>query len=195
MGAYSRAMSEQRTILVYADWKGLGRPAPMGLLHATPARGKEIFSFEYDALWLQSGQAQILDPRLVLFAGPQYPSEGYANFGLFLDSSPDRWGRLLMDRREALAARQSGRTRRQLRESDYLLGVYDGHRMGALRFKLDPAGPFLDDKKGTNLLDAHFAHTDKGRAFSPPLPTPSGLCALDPARSVLPRSTACPLSP
>src|SRR5258708_4666230 len=115
-------MSEQRAILVYADWKGLDGPVQMGLLHATNARGKEVFSFEYDRNWLRSGRAQTLDPRLTLFEGPQYPSQGHANFGFFLDSSPDRWGRLLMDRRESLVARQSGRARRQLRESDYLLG-------------------------------------------------------------------------
>lgn len=32
---------------------------------------------------------------------------------------------------------------RRLLESDYLLGVHDGHRMGALRFRMD--GRFLDD--------------------------------------------------
>ncbi len=139
--------TEQRTIYVYADWKGLNGPVWMGLLHAAPSRGKEVFSFEYDPLWLRSGGAQNLDPRLVLFAGPQYPAGERSNFGLFLDSAPDRWGRLLMDRRESLEARIAGRDRKALRESDYLLGVFDGHRMGALRFKLDPAGPFLDDNR------------------------------------------------
>ncbi|NUM88724.1 MAG: type II toxin-antitoxin system HipA family toxin, partial [Bdellovibrionales bacterium] len=112
---------------------------------AAPARGKEIFSFEYDQSWLKSGQARNLDPKLALVAGPQYPNPDHPNFGLFLDSSPDRWGRTLMDRREAQRARAEKRTRRNLLESDYLLGVFDGHRMGALRFKLDKDGAFLDD--------------------------------------------------
>jgi serine/threonine-protein kinase HipA len=119
----------------------------LGLLTATPARGKEIFAFEYDPTWLVSGHAQTLDPSLRLFSGPQYPSAGKTNFGTFLDSSPDRWGRLLMDRREAQAARDETRTRQALRESDYLLGVYDGHRMGAIRYRTDPNGPFLDDNR------------------------------------------------
>jgi len=69
------------------------------------------------------------------------------NFGVFLDSSPDRWGRLLMRRREAAIARAEGRNANTLRESDYLLGVFDGHRMGALRFKDKLDGPFLNDNK------------------------------------------------
>lgn len=137
----------QRVIEVSADWEALGQPVRLGTLTATPARGKEIFAFAYDSGWLKSGHAQSLDPSLRLFSGPQYPSAGKANFGLFLDSSPDRWGRLLMDRREAQAAREEGRARQALKESDYLLGVYDKHRMGALRFRTDAEGPFLDDNE------------------------------------------------
>ena len=137
----------QRVIEVCADWATLGQPTRLGALTATPTRGKEIFAFEYDSAWLKSGQAQVLDPALRLFSGPQYPSADKTSFGMFLDSAPDRWGRLLMDRREAQAAREEGRARQTLRESDYLLGVYDGHRMGALRFRTDPEGPFLDDNR------------------------------------------------
>jgi serine/threonine-protein kinase HipA len=79
------------------------------------------------------------------FAGPQYPVDEKTNFGLFTDSSPDRWGRVLMQRREALLARQEERRARALMESDYLMGVHDLHRMGAIRFKLEPDGPFLDN--------------------------------------------------
>lgn len=116
----------------------------MGVLNATPSRGKEIFSFEYEKNWLKSSHAQILDPSLGHFSGQQYAPSGQNNFGVFLDSSPDRWGRVLMERREAQAAREEKREKRNLVESDYLLGVYDGHRMGALRFRTDPNGVFLD---------------------------------------------------
>jgi serine/threonine-protein kinase HipA len=124
----------------------MAEPVPMGTLYAAPSRGKEIFSFEYDAAWLKSPYALMLDPDLVLFSGPQYAREGNDNFGLFLDSSPDRWGRVLMKRREAQQAKTEGRDARSLMESDYLLGVYDGHRMGALRFRLSDDGPFLDNQ-------------------------------------------------
>lgn len=136
----------QRTIQVCAHWQGMAEPVPMGTLYAAPSRGKEIFSFEYDAAWLKSPYALMLDPDLGLFSGPQYARDGHDNFGLFLDSSPDRWGRVLMKRREAQQAKTEGRDARVLMESDYLLGVYDGHRMGGLRFRLSEDGPFLDNQ-------------------------------------------------
>lgn len=139
--------AQQRSIQVYAGWVDLEQPTLMGILHSTQLRGKEVFSFEYAEAWLQSGNAQRLDPDLQLYSGPQYLGEGKSNFGIFLDSSPDRWGRVLMDRREALLARQEERKARTLFETDYLLGVFDGHRMGALRFKEDDAGDFLNNNK------------------------------------------------
>jgi len=137
----------QRIIEVCADWVGLRGPTLMGTLYATPSRGKDIFSFEYDPDWLAGPHAQSLDPTLGLFSGPQYAPPDQDNFGVFLDSCPDRWGRVLMLRREAQLAREERRKERQLLESDYLLGVHDRHRMGALRFRTTKDGPFLDDNK------------------------------------------------
>jgi len=136
----------QKAIQVCGHWQGMQDPVVMGTLYAASARGKEVFSFEYDPAWLKSPFAQMLDPDLGLFSGPQYAREGHDNFGLFLDSSPDRWGRVLMQRREAQLAKSENRDVRPLMESDYLLGVYDGHRMGALRFRLSEDGVFLDDQ-------------------------------------------------
>lgn len=134
-----------RIIFVYAHWVGMKDPIYMGELQAKHIRGKEIFSFSYSDTWLKSRYSQILDPELQFYSGSQYAREEKLNFGLFLDSSPDRWGRLLMKRREAAFARSEERSPGTLRESDYLLGVFDGHRMGGLRFKEDPEGPFLND--------------------------------------------------
>lgn len=133
-----------RQVRVYADWARLGGPRRMGLLSADRNRGKEVFSFAYDDAWLSGVVAQQLDPDLALFEGRHYLREGRPNFGLFLDSSPDRWGRLLMRRREACTARREGRSERPLSELDYLLGVYDGQRMGALRFQEDGRSGFLN---------------------------------------------------
>ncbi len=137
--------SSSRLIYVYAHWKGMSKPLLMGQLRAEMARGKEIFSFSYEREWLESRASQILDPELLFYPGTWYADSEKQNFGLFLDSSPDRWGRMLMTRREALLARNEKRPERTLRESDYLLGVYDNHRMGALRFKEQADGPFLND--------------------------------------------------
>lgn len=138
---------EKRKIYVYADWVELESPTLIGFLSVEYSRGKEIFSFEYAEGWLNSDNTRMLDPDLGLYAGVQYPRDEKANFGLFLDSSPDRWGRVLMKRREAILAKSEGRPANTLHESDFLLGVYDLHRMGALRFKLDPDGDFLDNNK------------------------------------------------
>lgn len=136
-------MSNQRVIEVVADWVGLGGPTLMGQLTATLARGKEVFAFEYDKAWLSTASRQEIDPSLTLYRGPQYPAKDRESFGVFLDSSPDRWGRVLMRRREAQLARAEGRAERRLLELDYLLGVHDAHRMGALRFRIGDR--FLDD--------------------------------------------------
>lgn len=137
---------DKRSIRVYADWQGMNDPFLMGTLHSDRLKGKEIFSFEYDKGWLQNGSAQLLDPSLQLYSGLHYLNEDQENFGIFLDSSPDRWGRILMRRREAALSRLEDREEQKLFETDYLLGVYDRHRMGALRFKLDESGEFLNDK-------------------------------------------------
>lgn len=138
----------KRRVYVFAHWLGMEKSTLMGILHSELLRGKEIFSFEYDKVWLQSKHAQLLDPDLQLFPGLFYQNDEHKNnFGLFLDSSPDRWGRILMRRREAALARKEKRPEQNLFETDYLLGLYDGHRMGALRFKENLDGPFLNDNK------------------------------------------------
>lgn len=139
---------ERKEILVYADWQSLKSPKFMGVLSSEIIRGKEIFSFQYSDEWLNADFSQILDPDLRLYQGKQYLNKGKDNFGLFLDSSPDRWGRLLMRRREAVLARIEKRTQNILYESDYLLGVFDEHRSGAIRFKTDADGKFVNDNKG-----------------------------------------------
>jgi serine/threonine-protein kinase HipA len=138
--------SKRKEIFVFAHWQGMKNPQRMGILYSEVVRGKEIFSFEYNKDWLKSPFVQILDPDLQLHSGIQYLSEKKPNFGLFLDSSPDRWGRLLMKRREAAYARIQNRPVRKLFETDFLMGVYDEQRMGAIRFKEDEKGPFLNNE-------------------------------------------------
>jgi serine/threonine-protein kinase HipA len=138
----------QTEIWVYADWDFLEETRLMGLLTSQRVRGKEIFSFEYAEKWMnQQNPILFLDPHLGFYKGKQYLLEEKNNFGIFLDSSPDRWGRLLMRRREAWQAQQEGRDERTLFESDFLLGVFDGHRMGGVRFKFNEDGPFMNDQK------------------------------------------------
>lgn len=134
-------MANKIDVLVYADWLGMPDPKLIGILSAHQAKGRKSFSFEYNKEWLQSKEPFLLDPDISLYTGPQFPNNK-ANFGIFMDSMPDTWGRTLMKRREA--QQESPKT---LYDIDFLLGVFDESRMGALRFKLEKTGPFLDDNQ------------------------------------------------
>jgi len=137
-----------REIYVFGDWLELDEPQQIGTLRADVARGSEVLSFEYTDTWLARGDVMLLDPDLQLMAGPQYLNDRErANFGLFLDSSPDRWGKLIIKRREAIEARNEKRKQNELFETDFLLEVHDQQRMGGLRFKLEKDGEFVSSHK------------------------------------------------
>ncbi len=135
-------------ILVYAHWLGMNEPKLIGILSAQQAKGSKAFSFEYSNDWIQSKEQILLDPDIGWYAGQQYPN-GKENFGVFFDSMPDTWGRTLMKRCSAQNAKQDGKPSSILYDTDFLLGVNDECRMGALRFKLDSDGPFLDNNHDT----------------------------------------------
>lgn len=101
--------------------------------------------FEYDPAWIQGPDAFKIDPSLDLTRGPYFPDSSQSNFGIFLDSAPDRWGQKIMERRERLTAIDEGRQPRALTAWDFLMGVQDATRMGALRFKAPGDTPFLDN--------------------------------------------------
>jgi serine/threonine-protein kinase HipA len=137
-------MAERRreSAWVYLDAAELGPRALVGVLSHERVRGRTALSFEYDRDWLRNGAAFTLDPALELYEGEQYPARG--QFGIFLDSAPDRWGRTLMERREVLVAEREERAVRALGDWEFLLGVHDHARLGALRFRRGPDGPFVD---------------------------------------------------
>ena len=138
---------------MYENWSSTN-PIILGRLYVDGDKRAEKFSFEYDDKWLLNNGAGItLDPELYLYRGRQYTPLGKQLFGLFSDSCPDRWGRLLLQRREAINARKENRRPNKLTESDYLLGVYDEARMGALRFSVDGG--------------EHFEASDKALATPP----------------------------
>lgn len=137
----------QKEIYVFESWSG-SKPNKIGTLYVDVSKGKENFSFEYEKNWLESKQMTfMLDPDIFMYHGRQFTPIDKTMFGVFSDSCPDRWGRVLMKRREAVLANRENRKPRELRDSDFLLGVYDQSRMGALRFCLDENGPFLSDDK------------------------------------------------
>lgn len=134
----------QDTVAVFADLDRFREPLRMGLLRRQLGRGGGLFSFEYSREWLKTVDAFSFDPDLTLVEGPQYPAVNLPTFGIFLDSAPDRWGRVLMQRRESLRARGEGRPPRVLTDWDFLLGVHDETRLGALRFQDIATGRWLE---------------------------------------------------
>jgi serine/threonine-protein kinase HipA len=136
-------------IEVYEDWSAGEVAKRIGTLRVRQGRTAELFDFTFDdtALADKTLLKQPLDPDLVFFPGPQFPRDGRTLLGVFKDSSPDRWGETLIrrrfdrDKRAGLVPRNA-----RLGESDYLLGVHDAFRSGALRYKLTEDGPFLDDR-------------------------------------------------
>ena len=92
-------------IYVFADWKSLSEPKLMGILSAHYGKGKKAFSFEYDQNWLSTESQRLIDPDIQFFSGVQFPNNK-ENFGVFLDSMPDIWGRTLMKRKAAQQARE-----------------------------------------------------------------------------------------
>ena len=121
----------------------LGPPCLVGTL----AHDRGQIRFHYERAWLADPRAFALDPDLNLDDAPFFPKPELGNFGIFLDSSPDRWGQTLMKRREALLAKDEKRAPRTLYAWDFLMGVQDLTRQGALRFRLSGTTEFLGHEK------------------------------------------------
>lgn len=135
------AAAESNAVLVYTS--DSGGDVLAGHLYARRRRGVETASFSYDERYLARPDAYALDPSLPLLTGAQHTSTGRSLFGAFADSAPDRWGRTLIMRAERIRARDAGVTVRSIGEIDYLLGVRDDLRQGALRYRADESGPFV----------------------------------------------------
>jgi serine/threonine-protein kinase HipA len=130
-----------KQLVVYVDLEGA--PHLVGRLWARSRKGKESATFEYDRSWIKSSGRFALEPALMLSHGPQHTAARRRIFGAIGDSAPDRWGRLLIQREERRKAREERRAPRSLGEADYLLGVSDFARQGALRIAEVEGGPFL----------------------------------------------------
>jgi len=128
---------------VYLSLGGVTRK--IGHARSNRTRGKETVLFEYADEWLRDADCFELEPDLPLTRGGFAPSAGQAIHGSLGDSAPDTWGRRLMQRAERRQAEREGRAVRTLMESDYLLGVCDETRLGALRFRRVDREEFLSD--------------------------------------------------
>lgn len=138
-------MNEQLHVVLDDDALAAAQTV-VGTLHCDRNRGREAVSFAYDRGYLADPRHVEIDPELPLHEGRLHaPSDQL--FGVFRDCSPDRWGRVLMERREALEAKQRGRPPRRMSEWDFLVGVDDTTRHGALRLRrTDESRAYVDDR-------------------------------------------------
>jgi serine/threonine-protein kinase HipA len=132
------SIQENNKLEVWLD-SDLGEPCLVGML----AHDRGQIRFQYEKSWLLDSRAFALDPDLSLDHAPFFPKPEFGNFGVFLDSSPDRWGQTLMKRREALQAKDEKRAARTLYPWNFLIGVQDFTRQGALRFRLSGTDEYL----------------------------------------------------
>ncbi len=132
-----------RELLVDLDLNGT--PCRVGRLWVRRHRGRDSASFAYDPRWLAHPARFALEPALMLGVGPHHTHTGRTLFGAYGDSAPDRWGRMLIKREHLRRARVNRIAAHTLSEADFLLGVSDETRQGALRFRESEAGPFLAD--------------------------------------------------
>jgi len=124
-----------------------GEDVPAGRMWAHHARGSQSATFAYHDAYLQRTDAYALDPALPLTSGQQQTPVGRALFAAFSDVAPDGWGRRLLRRSEKLEAREHHRNERDVAEIDYLLGVRDDLRQGAVRFRRDDEDGFLGHER------------------------------------------------
>jgi len=115
----------------------------------------ESATFGYLPEYLGRPDAYELDPALGDHEGQQQTAVGQALFGALSDCAPDGWGRGLVKRAEQRRSREQGRAPRSLAEIDYLLGVRDDLRQGALRFREAHDDRYLapDDRGVPHLVD------------------------------------------
>lgn len=138
--------AELDRVTVELDATELGGPVDVGVLRRNRAAGGSIIGFAYSDEWLARKDAFPIDPLHGLYPGDQWPRDGQID-RIFTDAATDRWGRTLLSRQEAHTARTEQRPRRTLDEWDYLLGISDVSRMGALRLRA-PDGRYVEDAGG-----------------------------------------------
>lgn len=136
-----------RTLYIYADFDWLDEPLLVGELGYESLRGSDSYSFKYDNDWLRQYGSLFLSADINNYPGQQYTQPDRDVFGCFSDALPDRWGRLLLNRREQILAAEEKRSIRKLSSFDYLMGIDDFSRMGGFRFKESQNGEFINCEK------------------------------------------------
>ena len=165
-----------KILYVYADFDWLDEPMLVGELGYESLRGSDSYSFRYDNDWLRQYGSLFLSADINNYPGQQYTQPGRDIFGCFSDALPDRWGRLLLNRREQILAMEEKRPVRKLSSFDYLMGIDDYSRMGGFRFKepmeqREPSSslewPSRDRGRRSQKQDGEFINSEKSLRIPP----------------------------
>lgn len=148
-----------RTIFIYADFDWLEKPLLLGELGYESLRGSDSYSFKYDNSWLRQYGSLFLSADINNYPGWQYTQPEREIFGCFSDALPDRWGRLLLNRREQILATEEHRPVCKLSSFDYLIGIDDFSRMGGFRFKASQDGEFINCEESLRIPPLTDIHT------------------------------------
>lgn len=148
-----------RTIFIYADFDWLEKPLLLGELGYESLRGSDSYSFKYDNSWLRQYGSLFLSADINNYPGWQYTQPERDIFGCFSDALPDRWGRLLLNRREQILATEEHRPVCKLSSFDYLIGIDDFSRMGGFRFKASQDGEFINCEESLRIPPLTDIHT------------------------------------
>ncbi|MBR3010984.1 MAG: HipA domain-containing protein [Bacteroidales bacterium] len=165
-----------KILYVYADFDWLEAPMLVGELGYESLRGSDSYSFRYDNDWLRQYGSLFLSADINNYPGQQYTQPNRDIFGCFSDALPDRWGRLLLNRREQILATEEKRPVRKLSSFDYLMGIDDYSRMGGFRFKepmeqREPSSslewPSRDRGRRSQKQDGEFINCEKSLRIPP----------------------------
>ncbi|MDR1014559.1 MAG: type II toxin-antitoxin system HipA family toxin [Coriobacteriales bacterium] len=142
---------------VYAYTGKEDDPRFVGQAYVNRRKGRLATTFAYDQGYLAERSSYPLDPELPLQAG-NWPV-AHELPGSLMDSTPDRWGRNLINRRYP---------GRRLDNLDYLLNTSDLTRQGALRLKAEQGGAFQYPDTSVPKLVALPELLDATRAIDSP---------------------------
>ena len=131
-------------IYVFANFDWLKCPELIGELGFENIRGSESYNFSFADSWIKEHPDIFLSHDINNYSGVQYTMPGKNIFGCFSDALPDRWGRILINRREQILATEENRPARKLFSFDYLKIIDDFSRIGGFRFKTDLNGDFIN---------------------------------------------------
>ncbi len=140
-----------KKILVYADFDWLKQIELIGELNFENLRGSANYGFQYNTEWLRKHSDILLSDDINNYPGMQYNRQGKDIFGCFSDAFPDRWGRMLINRREQILAREEKRPVKILSSLDYLIGIDDFSRIGGFRFKTNENDKFINDESSLSV--------------------------------------------